>query len=164
MDLWDGVGTALISAVVALLTSVVLRWWDRRSVRWVVTGEAHAEYNLGKRTDRARVELDVHNAGDGDAFDVRTRRCNGGTFTPWVTLEAGKVASGESFHVTFSVSEENMDSAWVEVIARSIPVRRRPKTSRRYVLREVTGSTSDRSREDGSWGHDLPASEGGRRD
>ncbi|WP_082600776.1 hypothetical protein [Agromyces sp. Root81] len=171
MNWWEGLGTALIAAAVALLTSIVFRWWDRRSVKWVITGEAHDEYESGRTTGRVQINLEIFNAGDDDAYDVRLRRCNGGAADPWVTFQAGKVAAGESFPVRFSTSADIWESSWVELIARASPIgRSRSRTHPRVILRSVTGRKSDRppSRDAAKrlvegYGLDIPESEGGRR-
>lgn len=162
---WNGVGAVAISAIVALATSIVFRWLDRRGVSWVVTGEAHEEFDGGRRTGRVRIELAVHNAGDASAYDVRVRRCNGDKYPSWVTFESPVVAPGQSMPIKFSCPPETWESAWMEIIARPNRAQgSKPKTFRRVVLRDVTGNKTDgpRPRDPDGWGTDLPAADGGR--
>ncbi|ABR10436.1 hypothetical protein MPMin1_gp06 [Microbacterium phage Min1] len=164
MELWSGIWTALISACVALLTSITFRWWDRKKVDWLVTGVARVAYESGRRTDLIRLRIEVHNVGDDDAYDVRLRRCNGLEYLPWVTFEAGKVGAGESFKAEFLCTRDAWSSAWIEVIARTSPARREPKTWSRVVLSTRTGAVRDLSPRDepAGRGTDLPASAGGK--
>lgn len=168
MNLWDGLGVALVSAVVSLITALAFRWWDRRKPDWLVTGYADADFDRGKETGLVRIELEVHNIGDADVYDVRTRRCNGGTYPSWVTFEQGKLPAGDSFKVRFRCSPETWETAWMEVIARPTPVARRSaKTQHRVVLRDVTGPKQHSGgfrQDDTGRGRDLPASQGGRSD
>lgn len=143
-----------ISAIVALATSLVFRWWESSKVEWLVTGIAFKGYDHGRATGTNVARLEVHNVGDGDAYDVRLLRCNGGTYKPWETFEVGKLAAGESFAVTFDTKPEHFDSAWFEIIYQPTPVRRRKTTrSRRYQVGAIAGHVHDmppspRSREE----------------
>lgn len=114
--------TALISAGVSLAVALIFRWWEQRKIEWVVTGKQSVAYVAGKDTENIRASIEIHNAGDGDAFNVRLLRCNGGEFTPWETFEAGRVAPGESIQAEFIVNPENWRTCWVEVIAVPTPV------------------------------------------
>ena len=144
MTFTDSLVVALISAVVALATSLAFRWWESRKVEWLITGIAFRGYDSGTATGTFVARLEVHNTGDGDAYNVRLVRCNGGTFKAWETFESGKLASGESFPVTFDVSPENWTTAWFEIIYQPTPVKRRkPIRSRRYQVGEIAGPVSE---------------------
>jgi hypothetical protein len=166
MEWWSGVGAAIVAAVVSLATSIVFRWWESRRVVWVVTGEAYEEYSGGRATGKIRAELELHNAGDGDAFDVRLTRYNGGEYKTWDTFEGGRIAPGETVSIKFNLEHEIWKTAWFEVIARATPVHR-SKTNRspRYIVADVTGPAramppSPTERAWPGWGRRLRASDG----
>lgn len=122
MNGWVVLATALISAAVSLAVALLFRWWERRTIEWVVSGESHREYVGGKETGRIRATIQVHNAGDGDAYRVRLIRCNGGEYKPLETFVAGRVPAGGSIPVEMSVEPENWRTCWLEVIAVPTPV------------------------------------------
>lgn len=76
IDLGQILVTALVSAVVSFAVTVILRVWDRRTVEWLVAGEAHPTYFAGEKKDMV-LNLELWNTGDADAYDVRLIRCNG---------------------------------------------------------------------------------------
>lgn len=51
IDLGQILVTALVSAVVSFAVTVILRVWDRRTVEWLVAGEAHPTYFAGEKKD-----------------------------------------------------------------------------------------------------------------
>lgn len=167
---WDGLAVAACSAAVSALTVIVMRWWDRRTVEWLITGYAYDETRHGKPTGRVKIELEVHNTGDQAAYDVRLVRCNGGSYEPWTTFEAGRVDAGQSFATTMSPGEDHWEQSWMLVQHRSSPVARNKSTSGpRTLLRQVTGEknvsyfrSGGPSRTPQGLGHQLPASEGGQ--
>lgn len=135
MDGWGVLGTALISAAVSLAVALSFRWWERRAVTWKLTGEQRPEHADGKATGYLRADIELHNTGDGDAYNVRTVRCNGADFEPWETFEAGKVASGESIKAAFTVQPDSWRTCWVEVVFASSPthLKRTTRTGRLYL-------------------------------
>jgi hypothetical protein len=140
MTFFEALTVALISAPVSLLVAIAFRWWEKRAVRWVVTGEAYVEYQSGMPTGANIAKLQVHNAGDADAYNVRLTRCNGGEFSSWETFEVGRLAPGENFPVTVSAIPENWETAWIEIIYQPTPVhRRKPTRSRRYLVALIVG-------------------------
>lgn len=165
MTFLEALAIALLSAGVAFLTTLGVRWWDRRKVEWIVTGEAHNDAST-KDTERPRVHihLQLHNVGDGDAYDVRIRRCNGGDYEPWTTFDAPVIKSGDSIDVQFLTGVADWETAWMEVTARSSPVARsRAKTYPRVVLRDVSGPRTaykPDSREAQGRGRRLPPEQG----
>lgn len=151
MNGWAVLATALISAAVSLAVALAFRWWERRTVAWKLTGEQRRERSGGTETGRIRAEIELHNTGDGDAYDVRFLRCNGEGLEPWETFEAGKVAAGESVRAAFSVTPEMWRTCWVEVIFASTPthLNRTSRTGRLYLqpaLATVTTTPKPRER------------------
>lgn len=164
--LWEGLGTAVVAAAVAFGTTMLIRWLDARRVRWLVTG--HARTVIADKDDKpgqVQINLEVHNIGNGDAYDVRLRRCNGANFLSWVTFERGKVAAGDSFEVTFTCSSDTWETAWMEVISRTTlrAQASKPTASKRVLLRTATGpKDQQRWHDPRGRGLDLPQEEGGR--
>lgn len=141
MDLVQIFVTAVISAAVSFTVTAFMRCWDRHKVRWLVTGEAHTEYD-GKPTGRVRANMQLWNVGDADAFDVRLIRCNGKgedgkDFETWTTFEAGCVKAGDHVDFVMHPMEDSYETAWVQPVSTSAPVfRHRPTQARRFVLSE----------------------------
>ena len=129
MEPWDGCGTALIAAVVSVAVSLAIRLWESHRVEWLVTGEAHEEYESGRATGRIRANVEFHNVGDGDAFRVLSVRSNGSAYEPFWTFEKGKIGAGETVAITMSVEPAHWEEAWAELLWESSPTAR-SKTSR----------------------------------
>ena len=141
---WEPFLVAALSALVSLATAIVFKWWESRKVEWLITGTAHNGYDHGRKTGTYVAELEVHNVGDGDAYNVQLVRCNGGKYKSFKTFEAGRLAAGDSFRVTFDTKPEAFDTAWFEIIFQPSPVhRRKPRTSRRYLVGALVGDVQD---------------------
>jgi len=135
MNAWEGIGTTLVAALVSLAVSFAFRAWESHKVEWIVTGEAHDEYESGRATGRIRANVLFHSVGDGDAYGVISVRCNGTGYEPFGTFEQGKVASGSSVEIVMSVDPEKWDDAWVELLWESSPTgrSRTSRTGRRHL-------------------------------
>lgn len=162
----DWIAVVPVAALVSATVTFLIRWLDAKRVAWLVTGKAR-ESSPAKdgQPGRVRIEVDVHNVGNGDAFDVRLRRCNGADFPAWVTFEGGKVASGDAFRVVMEPPADTWETAWIEVMFRTTlrGRRSRPKTWRRVNLRAMTGPVDQMFWPDATGrGTDLPGEEEGR--
>lgn len=146
IDLGQILVTALVSAVVSFAVTVILRVWDRRTVEWLVAGEAHPTYFAGEKKDMV-LNLELWNTGDADAYDVRLIRCNGVNpdtgkeWECWETFEAGCIKAGEHVAFTMKPSFASWETCWVKVVFRPSPVYRHdPRCSRKYLLSKEIGN------------------------
>ena len=98
---------ALVAAVVSVAVTVGFRWWDRACVWWVLIGEAHLPYDAGRKLDALKFTATLHNAGNGTAYDVRSRRRIGPQYDDWESFEAAIVRPGESVTLT-----QQSNGAW----------------------------------------------------
>lgn len=139
---WGAV-SAWVAAAISLTSlgaTLWLQWWRRPSVEWLLDGHVREAWDSGKRVEgRYTVFLQLVNCGDGAAYGVETRRCNGAGFTPFTVFEGGSVAPGEKVEVIMRIHLDHWQTCWVEPAYTSSPTRRHRQLRRgpRYRIAEV---------------------------